>query len=49
MCEAVFTLTGMIRMFDFPLCQVHGEGNWFLAILVGTNLGGLMAKEDAFI
>lgn len=36
-------------MFDFPLCQVHVEGNWFLAILVGTNLGGLMAKEDTFI
>lgn len=47
--EAVCTLTGMVKMCEFPLCQAHSrESNWFLAIFVGTKLGGLMTMEGAF-
>ena len=45
-CEAVCVLPGILRMCELFVSSVR----WgrFLASLVGTGSGELMAKEDAF-
>lgn len=38
----------LVMVCEFPVSSAQWGGNWFIAIFVGTNLGGWMAKDNVF-